>query len=155
MDEEPTDLGPLAALVPELYVSELARSLSFYLDLLGFAVAYDRPEDRFAAIALGTAWIMLEEAPSLGAASAEAFARGEWRTAELCPPFGRGVNLQVAVPDVDRISVRLSLARYPVLLEPHARSYRVGRESLTVRQMLVADPDGYLIRPSQVLERSR
>lgn len=155
MDEEPTDLGPLAALVPELYVSALARSLSFYLDLLGFVVAYDRPEERFAALALGSARIMLEEAPSLGVASAEEFARGEWRTAELRQPFGRGVNLQVAVPDVDEISARLSSARHPLLLAPYERTYRVGRENLTVRQLLVADPDGYLIRPSQVLGRSR
>jgi catechol 2,3-dioxygenase-like lactoylglutathione lyase family enzyme len=146
--------GP-AALVPELYVSELGRSLSFYVELLGFAVEYDRPEDRFASLALGPARIMLEEAPSLGAACAAEFARGEWRTAELRHPFGRGVNLQVSVPDVARIASRLTAASYPILLTPYQRTYRVGRDSLTVRQMLVADPDGYLIRPSQLLERSR
>jgi catechol 2,3-dioxygenase-like lactoylglutathione lyase family enzyme len=129
----------VSALVPELYVSSLGRSLSFYLDLLGFVVEYDRPEERFASIALGSARIMLEE---------------EWRTAELRQPFGRGVNLQVEVPDVARICSRLSAASYPLLLAPYERSYRVGRESLIVRQMLVADPDGYLIRPSQTLERS-
>jgi len=143
-----------AALVPELYVSVLSRSLSFYLELLGFAVEYDRPEERFAAIALGAARIMLEEAPSLGAATPDEFSRGEWRPAELRHPFGRGINLQIAVPDVARIRSSLSAARYPVLLEPYERSYRAGRVNLTVRQMLVADPDGYLIRPAQLLERS-
>src|SRR3990172_1614676 len=89
-----------AALVPELYVSALARSLHFYLDLIGFVAEYDRPEERFASIALGSARIMLEEVPSLEAATPDEFARGEWRTAELRHPFGRGVNLEVAVPDV-------------------------------------------------------
>ncbi|MGH9885155.1 MAG: VOC family protein [bacterium] len=145
------DARTAAALVPELYVTELSRSLSFYVDLLGFAIDYNRPEDRFASIVLGTARIMLEETPSLRAATPAEFARGEWRTAELLTPFGRGVNLQVDVPDVERISSRLAAARYPVLLAPYERSYRVGRGSLMVRQLLVADPDGYLIRPAQRL----
>jgi catechol 2,3-dioxygenase-like lactoylglutathione lyase family enzyme len=37
-------------LVPELYVSNLSVSLEFYLDVLGFRVEYERPEDRFAAL---------------------------------------------------------------------------------------------------------
>ncbi|WP_273185913.1 VOC family protein [Hyphomonas adhaerens] len=37
-----------AALVPELYVSDLAQSLDFYCGALGFSVVYQRPEERFA-----------------------------------------------------------------------------------------------------------
>jgi catechol 2,3-dioxygenase-like lactoylglutathione lyase family enzyme len=36
---------PSPALVPELYVSEIGRSLHFYTGVLGFAVLYDRPEE--------------------------------------------------------------------------------------------------------------
>lgn len=36
------------ALIPELYVTDLQRSLVFYTQLLGFKVAYDRPEEGFA-----------------------------------------------------------------------------------------------------------
>lgn len=144
----------MAALVPELYVSDLARSLHFYIDLIGFVLEYERPEEHFASIALGAARIMLEETPSLGPATPDEFARGEWRTAELRHPFGRGVNLEVAVPDVARVSARLSAAGYPWLLDTYEKCYRVARETLTVRQMLVADPDGYLVRPSQLLGRS-
>ncbi len=142
----------IATLVPELYVSTLARSLHFYVDLLGFAVEYARPEDRFASLALGSARIMLEETRSLEAATAAELVRGEFRTAELRQSFGRGVNLELRVPDVADISLRLANAGYPVLLDSYEKSYRAGSQILKVRQLLVADPDGYLIRPSQLLE---
>jgi catechol 2,3-dioxygenase-like lactoylglutathione lyase family enzyme len=144
-----------AALVPELYVTELARSLRFYVDGVGFTVDYARPEDRFASLALGSARLMLEQAPAAAAASPEAFARGEWRTADLEHPYGRGVNLEIAVPDVTRVSARLAAAGHPVLIDAHERSYRVDDGEVRVRQLLVADPDGYLIRPSQRLPSTR
>ena len=139
------------ALVPELYVSSLARSLAFYRDLLGFSLEYDRPEERFAALALGAARLMLEEAPSLRAATPAEFAAGQWRTAGLEPPFGRGVNFELEVPDVARIGARLAAAGHAPLLDVHERSYRVGARDVRVRQLLVADPDGYLIRPSELV----
>ena len=37
-------------LVPELYVSNLRVSLEFNLDVLGFRVEYERPEDGLAAL---------------------------------------------------------------------------------------------------------
>ena len=141
-----------ASLVPELYVTRLARSLHFYVDLLGFVVEYSRPEERFASLALGAARLMLEETRSLEVATADELARGEFRTAELRAPFGRGINLELRVPDVAEVSRRLSAASYPILLDSYEKSYRVGDRSLRVFQLLVADPDGYLIRPSQVLE---
>ncbi len=140
---------PRPALVPELYVSNLDASLSFYVDLLGFHVAYDRPEDRFACLALGPAYLMLEQAPALARATAEQFHRGEWRTADLERPFGRGINLEIRVSDIEAIGARLERARYPTLLDLHARVYRVEGKPYPVRQLLVADPDGYLIRFSE------
>jgi catechol 2,3-dioxygenase-like lactoylglutathione lyase family enzyme len=140
-----------AALVPELYVSDLARSLRFYVDAIGFAIDYARPEDRFASLALGAARLMLEQAPATQAADPAAFARGEWRTADLEPPYGRGINLELAVPDVARVSGRLAAAGHPILIDAHERVYRVGDGVVRVRQLLVADPDGYLIRPSERL----
>lgn len=138
-------------LVPELYVSSLRASLEFYLDVLGFRVEYDRPEDGFAAISLGEAHIMLEEAPSLKRATPEEFGRGEWRPANLEPPFGRGINLEIRVDDIDAANERLAIRDYPLLLEVHEKSYRLKSETRTVRQLLVADPDGYLIRLSEVV----
>lgn len=138
-------------LVPELYVSQLSASLSFYVDLLGFRVDYERPEQRFAAIHLGNAHIMLEEAPSLEKASVAELRAGEWRIERLERPFGRGVNLEIEVPDVDAIATRLASVNYSFVVEPHFKAYRVGRQVCEVRQFVVGDPDGYLIRPSQAL----
>ena len=35
-------------LVPELYVSNLSQSLAFYVDLLGFRIDYQRPEEVYS-----------------------------------------------------------------------------------------------------------
>jgi catechol 2,3-dioxygenase-like lactoylglutathione lyase family enzyme len=140
-----------AALVPELYVSDLAASLDFYVATLGFRIEYERPEERFAALRLGEAHLMLEEARSRGAATPEAFRAGEWRTAELVRPFGRGMNLEIEVAGLEEIASRLRARSCEMLLEPHERSYRVGATERVVRQLLVADPDGYLIRLSHRL----
>jgi catechol 2,3-dioxygenase-like lactoylglutathione lyase family enzyme len=144
--------APQVGLAAELYVSDLARSLRFYVDLLGFVVSYERPEERFAAISLGPSRILLEELRATGAASPEQIARGEWRPAALERPFGRGINLEVPCADVATVAQRLAASRWPALVDLHEKSYRVGDGSVRVRQLVVADPDGYLIRPSQRLE---
>ena len=145
--------APQAGLAAELYVSDLTRSLRFYVDLLGFVVSYERPEDRFAAISLSSARILLEQLRATTSASPEQIARGEWRPAALERPFGRGVNLELPCADVAAVAQRLAAAGWPVLVDLHEKSYRVGDGSGRVRQLVVADPDGYLIRPSQRLEQ--
>lgn len=136
-------------LVPELYVSSLRVSLEFYLDVLGFRVEYERPEDKFAAISLGEAHIMLEETPSLARATPEEFQQGQWRPADLERPFGRGINLEIKVDDIDVANERIEARGYALLLKIHERVYRLRSENRKVRQLLVADPDGYLIRLSE------
>lgn len=134
------------ALVPELSVSDLGASLSFYVEMLGFRIEYERSEEKFVALSLGSAHLMLEEAPALTRATSEEFQQGQWRTADLEIPFGRGMNLEIEVADLSSFSARISACGYPFLLEPHERSYRVGEGYRAVRQLLLADPDGYLIR---------
>jgi catechol 2,3-dioxygenase-like lactoylglutathione lyase family enzyme len=137
------------ALVPELYVSDLRVSLEFYQAVLGFQVEYERPEDRFVALSLGGAQLMLEEAPSLARATPAEFAQGQWRPADLEPPFGRGVNFEIRVDDIDAANERIATRGYPLLLDVHQKGYRLQTENRIVRQLLVADPDGYLIRLSE------
>ena len=43
------------ALVPELLVADLDRSLAFWCGLCGFTISYARPEERFAYVVLGSA----------------------------------------------------------------------------------------------------
>lgn len=130
-------------------MSSLDASLSFYVGLLGFHVEYDRPEERFAYLSLGAAHLMLEETPALARATEEQFRQGQWRTADLERPFGRGMNLEIRVSGLDAIAERLERAHCPTLLGLHARVYRVKGEPYPVRQLLLADPDGYLIRLSE------
>jgi len=139
-------------IVPELYVTDLVRSLRFYLDGLGFELAYERPEHRFAAISFAGSFVLLEETPARNAASAGEFEAGAWRTADLEFPFGRGVSFQVNVADVVATHARIVDAGYDVKLGLHERAYRVGESSIRLRQFLVMDPDGYLIRPAQQMQ---
>ena len=129
-----------SALVPELLVSSLDESLSFWCSLCGFAVLYDRPEDRFAYLGYGGAQVMLEEAMAPGR---------HWVTAPLQQPFGRGINLQIAVDDVAPILASLHAASWPLYLALEETWYRAGDDETGVRQFLVQDPDGYLLRFSQ------
>ena len=76
---------------------------------------------------------MLEQAPALTRASAEELRGGEWRTAELAHPFGRGLNLELQVPDVAAIAARLRERGHACLLDVHERSYRTGAQQRRVR----------------------
>jgi catechol 2,3-dioxygenase-like lactoylglutathione lyase family enzyme len=131
-----------AAMVPELLVSDLQASLRFWRDLCGFAVAYERPEDRFAYLDRSGRQVMLEEVMGPGR---------RWVTGALERPFGRGINLQISVEDLSPIAGALRAAAWPVFLEPEEVWYRVGVHETGVRQFLVQDPDGYLIRFQQSL----
>ena len=40
------------ALIPELSVSDIEKSIYFYIDVLGFKIEYERPENKFVFISL-------------------------------------------------------------------------------------------------------
>ncbi|MCW8084074.1 bleomycin resistance protein [Sabulicella glaciei] len=126
------------ALVPEIEVSDFARSLCFYVEVLGFSVLYDRPERPFAYLVLGAAHLMIEQG-------------GTWMTGPLEKPFGRGMNLQITVPDVAAMADRLAGANWPVFRETEEVWYRRGDGFVGARELVVQDPDGYLLRFSQDL----
>jgi catechol 2,3-dioxygenase-like lactoylglutathione lyase family enzyme len=142
-------------LVPELYVLDLRKSLHFYVDLLGFRIEYQRPESAFAALSLAGAHLMLEQTPACEAATDDEFAQGQWRTAHLVYPFGRGINLEITVADVQAIYARLLTQAYPITLALQEKWYRVNDCLRGVRQFLVMDPDGYLIRMAQTIAERR
>ena len=137
-------------LVPELDVTDLATSLAFHVEVLGFRVLFERPDERFAYLELDGAELMLQEAAGPGR---------RFRTAPLEHPHGRGVNLQLRVADVDVVHERAVAAGAEVVVPMEERWYRVdvaepGGRWATVgpveagnRQFVVADPDGYLWRP--------
>ncbi len=127
-------------LVPELICSDIEKSLHFYRDLLGFAVLYDRPEDRFALVQRDGAEIMLEQSNAQDHL---------WPKAVLEHPYGRGVDFEIQVTNVDQLHVKITGAGLTCFLELEERWYRCNDQELGVRQFAVQDPDGYLIRLSQ------
>lgn len=142
-------VGQPAPLVPEFDVRDLDRSLRFYVGVIGFVVIFERAKERFVYLGLGAAELMLQDASGPGR---------RFRTAPLERPFGRGINLQIAVPDVDEILRAVHAAGVEPLIEIEERWYEVnvvtpsGRWSergvmeVGNRQFVVADPDGYLLR---------
>lgn len=124
-------------LVPELYVRDFDRSLAFYRERVGFGVLYMRPEERFAFLEREDAQLMIEQPVD---------PERRWETAELAPPFGRGINFQIRVGDVDALHATLHAAEVPFYMDMEEKWYRRDEELLGNRQFLVQDPDGYLLR---------
>ena len=128
-----------ARLVPELIVSNLAKSLDFWCNLLGFSVFYDRPHEYFAYLDLDGAQVMLEQSSAT---------ERQWITETLEKPYGRGINFQIEIPAIEPALAKLKAANHPLFMEPEEKFYQTGAVETGVRQFLVQDPDGYLIRLS-------
>ncbi|WP_395681010.1 bleomycin resistance protein [Inquilinus sp.] len=133
---------PSPKLVPELYVSDIGRSRRFYTEVLGFAVLYDRPEERFAYLERDGAALMLDQ-PADPART--------WLAGPLEQPYGRGINLQIEVVDIDPLHAAVLAAGAPLLLPLEERWYRRDGGQVGQRQFVVQDPDGYLLRFCQDL----
>lgn len=130
-------------IVPELLVRDIQASIAFWCGLCGFAIRYDRPEEGFAYLTLDSAHVMLE---------LEGTGRN-WITGALDGPRGRGINFQVTVPDVESVLLALRAAEVSLFMQPEQKWYRVGDEEAGVKQFLVMDPDGYLLRIQSSLGR--
>ncbi|MFL1416893.1 bleomycin resistance protein [Pseudomonas fildesensis] len=124
-------------LVPELTVTDLSKSLEFWVSFLGFEVAYQRLEEGFAYLDLDGAQVMLEQVDPLA---------NQWQTGALERPFGRGMNLQIDVAAVLPLLQRLDEAAYPLFKACKDVWYRAGEVEVGQREFLVQDPDGYLVR---------
>jgi catechol 2,3-dioxygenase-like lactoylglutathione lyase family enzyme len=137
-------------LVPELDVFALAASLRFYAEVLEFRILFERPAERFAYLESDGVELMIQEAAGPGR---------RFRTAPLELPFGRGINLQLRVDDVDAVHARAVAAGVEIVVPIEERWYRVdvaepggrwpvkGPTEAGNRQFVLADPDGYLWRP--------
>ncbi|KPF59838.1 VOC family protein [Rhizobium sp. AAP116] len=126
------------ALVPELAVSDWRTSRAFYCELLGFEVAYERPEEGFSFLTLGDAQLMIDQI-GIGRTF-------EVQDAPVARPFGRGLNIQILVPQVTPVLKRLATAGVSLYLPLEEKWYRRGDREVGNRQFVVPDPDGYLLR---------
>lgn len=125
--------GGWARLAPALIASDLATSLSFWRDVLGFATAYERPEDEFVYLVLGTAHVMLYHRCD------------SYETGVLESPLGRGAMFQIQVENLDRVVDALALRRWPLYESETEAWFRAGEIERGLRRLFVQDPDGYLL----------
>lgn len=121
--------------IPELDVTNLKRALDFYL-LCGFKIEYERKEDKFAFLSLEGTQLMLQELSE----------ENKWYVGNLEYPFGRGVNFQVEVDDVESIYNKLKENNYKIAFPMEEKWYRDGNLLFGCKEFLVQDPDGYLFR---------
>ena len=134
-------------LVPELTVSDIKKSLDFYVNILGFKVEYDRPESNFAFVSYQGSQIMLdannddEDSP--------------WYTGPLEYPRGRGIHFQFEVDRIEPILTRLEKHNWPIKNAPKVYEYRKDKELLRFKGFLVMDPDGYLLMFNEDLPSTR
>ena len=128
-------------LVPELAVTDYEASKRFWCDLVGFSLRYERPEEGFGYLVLGSAHLMLDQ-----------INQGRtWATGTLEAPLGRGINFEIQVAPLDAAWERLTQAQWPIFVEPEEKWYRAGDVEIGVRQFLIQDPDGYLVRLQEEL----
>lgn len=129
-------------LVPELWCSDFERSMRFYTDSIGFKVAQRRGQDPHAYLSLNGAQIMIAHWTLDG--------RWEpWHPEALERPFGRGINFQFMVDDVQYVYDRLLLKGIKLFRDFYTSEIWKTTCMDTRRQFMVLDPDGYLLRFSQ------
>lgn len=122
------------SLIPELTVSDIEKTKDFYLNVLGFKLEYERSEDKFVFLSLEGNQIMFEQE------------NGNWSVGVLEHPFGRGINFEMAVSDVESLYDQVLEAGITPFRALKVSHYRNGDEDIIQKEFLVQDPDGYLLR---------
>ena len=123
-----------AKMLSELHVNDLDRSLFFWGEILGFAVAYQRPTERF---------VYLEHAEGHQIMLCQR--HGRFETGALEYPLGQGAMFQIYLQDLEPILARLRSKNWTIYLGPREVWRQVGDQEFGQREVFVQDPDGYLI----------
>ena len=61
-------------------------------------------------------------------------------------PYGRGINLSMAVSNVEKMYNRLKEKNIKFFLDLEIHEYRIDDEISYDKEFLIQDPDGYLLR---------
>ena len=129
------------SLLPELYVTDFNKSLHFYTEILGFTIEYQRENPSFAFLSYQGSQLMIQK---LDPNEDKAFITGDYEY-----PLGRGLNLQIDTDNVENLAISLKSHNYPLRRDLQDSWYKKGNMLSGCRQILVLDPDGYLLRFSQ------
>ena len=122
------------SLIPELTVSDIEKTKMFYADILGFKTEYERTDDKFIFLSLDNNQIMFEQD------------NGNWSVGPLEYPYGRGVNFEMTVSDVENLYKRVLDSGIKPFRKITVSHYDNGDEIITQKEFLIQDPDGYLLR---------
>ena len=126
--------GNFNKLIPELSVSNYDESINFYINILGFEIDYKRGKNKFAMISINNAQIMIEEINNY------------WNAEKLEYPFGRGINFQIEVKDVELMVKKIKESGIKLFMEIEENWYTVNNKKYGNKEFLIQDPDGYLLR---------
>ena len=124
-------------LVPELSVSDIEKSKDFYINVLHFKLEYERVKDKFVYLSYQGAQIMIEQI------------NDNWNVGKLEYPFGRGINFQIETNEIEEISKRLKENNIKIYKDIFKSEYVADGEVFEESELLVQDPDGYLLRFQQ------
>ena len=122
------------SLIPELTVTDIERTKAFYVGILQFKIEYERTENKFVFLSLEKNQMMFEQE------------NGNWSVGVLEYPYGRGINFEMTVSNVDGIYTRVLDAGIKPFREMKVSHYINGDEYIVQKEFLVQDPDGYLLR---------
>lgn len=128
-------------LVPEFYVLDFQKSLSFYTQILEFTLEYQRESPQFAFLSYQGSQLMIQQEDD----------NEDWHNGKPDYPFGRGINFQIRTDDAQHVLEKLKAADYPIKRGLQESWYAVKDSSYGYKEFLVMDPDGYLLRFSQPL----
>lgn len=124
-------------LIPELTVSDINTTKKFYTEVLGFKIEYERIKDKFAFLSLGEAQLMIEQI------------NDNWTVGELKYPFGNGINLQIEINNLDSFVKKVKSKNIILFKDIFTSYYQCDNVCYMEKEVLIQDPDGYLLRFSE------
>jgi catechol 2,3-dioxygenase-like lactoylglutathione lyase family enzyme len=127
-----------ANIVTELHVADLAVSLAFWLDIIGFDIAYRRDEEKFV-------YLKHPEGQQIMLCQRH----GRFETGPMQPPLGQGAMFQIYFRDIGAILAKLAGQKWPIYLGPREVWRVTGDRESGQREVFVQDPDGYLLMLAQ------
>lgn len=122
------------SLIPELTVKDIDKTKEFYVKVLQFKVEYERFEDRFVFLSYEGNQMMFEQD------------NDNWSVGRLEYPYGRGVNFEMTVSDVESLYKRVLDYGIKPFRDLKVSHYRNSDETIVQKEFLIQDPDGYLLR---------
>jgi catechol 2,3-dioxygenase-like lactoylglutathione lyase family enzyme len=131
-------------MVTELHVNDLMTSLSFWQDILGFEVAFEREEERFVYL----------EHPE-GQQIMLCQRHGRFETGPMESPLGQGAMFQIYLASIQPALSALEVRKWPVYLGPREVWRQTGDCRSGQREVFVQDPDGYLLMIAESIGHAR